>query len=593
MEKACFDDLPSYDHAVRHWTNRRRSRQLLRVAVAACLLFFGYYVFQIASNTAYDRPDTKLSVSKLHHQYATCAALNRVPNDPAGPRDVSKRWIEGTKPVLINNATVWTGEPAPGTSTEDAKAGKGYSWIKADVLLNKGLIVEISTNGISKSDLPEGCTIFDAKGRQLTAGIVDMHSHAGLGGFASLGDDVNELSDDITPYVRSLDGFDPLAPEIQWIKSGGVTTSLLLPGSGNNMGGEAYVLKLASGNSSGRAEISQEDMLADPDKNWRYMKMACGENPKRVYGKIGRGPFSRLGEAWQFRHALEQAKKHVEAQNDWCQLAEQIGPQNMQDYLPLDLEWESLGAVLRGQVRVNTHCYTVADLEAYVRHTNEFKFRVYAFHHAHQTFLVPEILKRAYGGTPAAALFADNMYYKVEAYTATEKAGKILYDNDIVPVYVSDNPVLNSQHVLFEAAKAYGNGLPYHVALAGVTSAPAALLGLGERIGKIKAGLDADVVVWDSDPLSIAATPIQVWVDGAPQFKKPVELKKQQTPPLKPNPVLANDYKRKDLQTVIFTGVSTSLMPDAAGHSEPTSRHKKKRVVVSDGIISCIGECQE
>jgi hypothetical protein len=83
----------------------------------------------------------------------------------------------------------------------------------------------------------------------------------------------------------------------------------------------------------------------------------------------------------------------------------------MQNYLPHELRWESLGAVLRGQVRVNTHCYTVKDLEAYVRLTNEFKFRVYAFHHAHQTYLVPEVLKRAYGGTPATALFADTSQF--------------------------------------------------------------------------------------------------------------------------------------------------------------------------------------
>ena len=123
---------------------------------------------------------------------------------------------------------------------------------------------------------------------------------------------------------------------------------------------------------------------------------------------IKRGPFSRLGEAWEFRHAFEQAKDHVRKQDEWCATADKIGVENMETYLPQELKWESLGAVLRGQVRVNTHCYTIPDLEAYVRLTNEFKFRVYAFHHAHQTFLIPEVLKRAWGGTPAAALFADN-----------------------------------------------------------------------------------------------------------------------------------------------------------------------------------------
>lgn len=141
--------------------------------------------------------------------------------------------------------------------------------------------------------------------------------------------------------------------------------------------------------------------------------MACGENPKRVYGKVGeRGPFSRLGEAWSFRHALEQATNYVREQDEWCAAADRLGAENMRTHLRKELEWESLGAVLRGQVRINTHCYTIADLEAFVRHTNEFKFRVYAFHHAHQTYLVPEILRQTWGGTPAAALFADNSEFR-------------------------------------------------------------------------------------------------------------------------------------------------------------------------------------
>jgi imidazolonepropionase-like amidohydrolase len=276
------------------------------------------------------------------------------------------------------------------------------------VFVDKGLIISVEPN-INPSDLPHNTEIFDAGGRQLTAGIVDMHSHAGLESFGNLQSDDNELSSDTTPYVRSLDGIDPLQPEFEYIKSGGVTTSLFLPGSGNNIGGEAFVLKFAVGPKNGRTEISQQDLLADPDKTWRYLKMACGENPKRVYGKVGeRGPFSRLGEAWEFRHALEQARSYVQEQEDWCSKADSVGVDKMDTYLRQDLQWETLGAVLRGQVRVNTHCYTIPDLEALVRHTNEFKFRIYAFHHAHQTYLVPEILKRTWGGTPAAALFADN-----------------------------------------------------------------------------------------------------------------------------------------------------------------------------------------
>ena len=581
--------LPQYADVVRPWQNRQKRRRILRLVAASCLAYFGFTVYKIASNT--EKAANILSVTRLQEDYATCSALRHVPQDPSGPRDFNERWVNGTKPVLIRNATIWVGEPVAGTSEEDARLGKGYGWITSDVLINKGIIDQV-TSDISVNNLPKDTQIFDAAGRQLTSGIVDMHSHAALSGMTNLQPDENELSSDITPYVRSFDSINPIHPEIEWIKSGGVTTSLLLPGSGNNIGGEAFVVKMAVGKESGRTEISAADMLADPDKNWRYIKMACGENPKRVYSKIGAKdrPFSRMGESWAFRHAFEQASALVKAQDDWCNAADVLGAEKMSAYLPQELEWETLGAVLRGQVRVNTHCYTIPDLEAFVDHTNEFKFRVRAFHHAHQTYLVPEILKRAWGGAPASALFADTMmYYKMEAYTASEQAGKILYENGLTPVYVSDNPVINSQHVKFEAAKAYMNGLPYHVALAGVTSAPADLLGLGERIGKIKPGFDADIVVWDSDPLSIGAAPVQVWIDGAPQFADPVVLKKSFTPPIKPDATLGDIKDRKvSMENAVFTGVSGIHLPGF----ENLLQTKNTTVVISNGAITCAGTCK-
>jgi imidazolonepropionase-like amidohydrolase len=584
MEK---EGLPQYSEVVRPWADRRRRRRVFRLVAATCLSYFAYSAYKISANT--EKPVSLLSATRLQEDFATCAALQRVPEALSSGREYNKRYVNGTKPVLIQNATVWTGEPVHGTSAEDARQGKGYAWIQSDVFIEHGLIKRVAPS-ISLADLPSDLETFNAHGRQVTAGIVDMHSHAGLGSLGGLQGDENELSSDITPYVKSLDSLDPLQPEIQWIKSGGVTTSLLLPGSGNNIGGEAFLVKLAVGKEGGRAELSQQDMLADPDHTWRYMKNACGENPKRVYGKVGeRGPFSRMGEGWEFRHAYEQARDYVKTQDDWCAAAKSVGAENMNSYLPQQLEWENLGAVLRGQVRVNTHCYTIPDLEMYVRLTNEFKFRVYAFHHAHQTYLVPDVLKRAYGGTPAAALFGDNMYYKVESYTASEQSGKILYESGITPIYVSDNPVINSQHVKHEAAKAYGYGLPYHVALAGLTSAPAELLGMGERLGKLKAGFDADVVVWDSDPLSLGAAPLQVWIDGAPQFKDPVELKKPLTSPIKPDLALAKDHNEAESdEDVVFTGVTNIRIPGLASSSELKG---PATVIVSQGKIVCAGSC--
>lgn len=184
------------------------------------------------------------------------------------------------------------------------------------------------------------------------------------------------------------------------------------------------------------------------------------------------------------------------------------------------------------------------------------------------------------------------MYYKVESYIASEQAGKVLYENDLTPIYVSDNPVLNAQHVVFEAAKGYRYGLPYHAALAGVTTAPAELLGMGERIGKIKSGFDADVVVWDSDPLSVGATPVQVWIDGTAQFPDAVELAKPFSNPMQPDMALAADIVDVPIvqADVVFTGVSQIMIPGSEQVFD--SNDRPANVVVRGGKIVCTGVCE-
>lgn len=581
---------------MRSFTKDRFAKRV-KLAGLACLAFIVYAQWtQItaSSNSQTALPSAHLSADKLQENLQVCSKLRSKPSDPIGlGRHKNARYIDGHRATLIKNATVWTGEPKAGTSAEDARKGKGFEWITADVLLEHGLIKKVGS--IDTSSVSSDTLVFDAEGRQLTTGIIDMHSHGGVDNQPELWgpEDTNEMSSDITPYVRSIDGLDPLDFQLQVIKSGGVTTSLVLPGSGNNIGGEAFVIKHAVGKADGRNETSALDMLADPDRNWRYIKMACGENPKRVYGKVGEhGPVSRLGESWEFRHAFEQAAHLVREQDDWCSAADNLGVSRMTSYLPQDLKWETLSAVLRGQVHVNTHCYTIPDLEAFVDHTNEFKFAVRAFHHAHQTYLVPEILRRAWGSSPpASALFADNMYYKAESYIGSEFAGKILYENGLTPIYVSDNPVINAQHVVFEAAKAFGYGLPYHAALASVTTAPAERLGLGERLGKIKPGYDADVVVWDSDPLSVGATPVQVWIDGTAQFENGFVLDKPKSDPLGPKaaaPITAEESI--STQDVVFYGIKKSFLEHST--NEEAASGEDHVVIVRNGKITCSGRCE-
>ena len=269
MEK---DGLPRYtpvDENGAHCPRRRRHirRSIFRLAILTCLTYTLYIHW--TWERIYGRPDVKetLTTDKLRTDYETCGRLRTVPKISKSARERNARYVDGHSAVLIRNATTWTGEPIH-------KSDDGYSWVQADVLMEYGLIKRVEP-GISESELPSDCEIYEANGRQLTSGIVDMHSHVTVDPLPSLRgwSDDNELSSDITPYVRSLDGINPLDHQLQVIKSGGVTTSLILPGSGNNMGGEAYVVKHAVGKSDGRSEISAEDMLVDPDKTWRYMKM--------------------------------------------------------------------------------------------------------------------------------------------------------------------------------------------------------------------------------------------------------------------------------------------------------------------------------
>ena len=397
-------DPPPYSPAAREtevpavialWRRRlRRCRWWTRLTFTGLLCFSYLAYLRLAPSRPFSRPEITalgLSVSRLEEDLSTCGQLRAKPVDPIGlGRKRSSRYVDGQKPTLITNATIWVGEPADG---EDLHSGASYSWITADILLEYGLVKRVEEGLQHTPDLPGDVLVYDAGGRPLTSGIIDMHSHAGVHSLPTLhgNEDVSELSTNITPYVRSIDGIQPLDQQLQVIKSGGVTTSLILPGSSNNIGGEAFVIKHAVGHGDGRNETSVTDMLADSDHTWRYMKMACGENAKRVHGKSGeRGPTSRMGESWELRHAFEKAAEVMRMQDEWCNLAGH-GIERVVGYLPYELEWEALVAVLRGKVQVHVHCYTIPDLEAFVGHSNEFQFHIGAFHHAHQAYLVPDV----------------------------------------------------------------------------------------------------------------------------------------------------------------------------------------------------------
>ncbi|CAO3608609.1 unnamed protein product [Cunninghamella blakesleeana] len=503
-----------------------------------------------------------------------CKAIKapRVENVPNEFR-VNPRGLN-TQSVLLKNAIVWDGE--------------GNVLNNVDVLLKDGTVRQVEANINADKDVK----VIDVKGHVVSPGIVDMHSHLGVDSWPELAatDDTNEMTSPVTPFVRSIDGFNPSDLAIRVVSSGGVTSALVLPGSGNLIGGEAFAFKLRPVNTT-----SNEDMLVqahiDPSKErkWRYEKHACGENAKRVYGSQGKIPSTRLGEGYLFRKAYSDAKKLLEQQDDWCFAAERTHAR-LETRFPENIELEALVAILRGDVKLNVHCYETHDLEAFIRHSLEFNFTVAAFHHALDAYRVPEILKRVPNNITIAT-FADHWGYKKEAFQASPHAPRILLDAGIPVALKSDHPVLNSQHLAFEAAKAHHYGLTEQEAFKTITSVPANAIGLGHRIGSLKVGYDADIVIWDRSPLEIGASPLQVFIDGVPLFdEKPIPdiIKQQSNEKIKMEKeiFIVNEklLSEPSSSSFVITNIGRNLLSKSKDDSV---------LVIKDGEIVCSGQCTQ
>lgn len=297
-----------------------------------------------------------------------------------------------------------------------------------------------------------------------------------------------------------------------------------------------------------------------------------------------------LGEAYVFRQSFAHAQALIRSQEDWCSAAENLAQFDQQDDnahldspFPEDLQYESLTALLRGKVKLNIHCYETHDIEAMVRHALEFNFNISSFHHALEAYRIPSILKRAKNNITIAT-FADHWGYKKEAFGASPHAPKLLFEAGIPVALKSDHPVLNSQHMAFEAAKAAHYGLPAQEAFKAITSVPAHALGLGHRVGSLKVGYDADVVIWDRSPLELGAAPLQVFVDGLPLFDEktiePVKINRNE----KQNSELVQmikkneDLPKQGSKNFILTNIGSNFLN---GNQEVSS------MMIKDGQIVC------
>jgi imidazolonepropionase-like amidohydrolase len=403
--------------------------------------------------------------------------------------------------------------PLPSTATAIVNAhildGVGGEIESGAVVLEGGHIVAIGADVAP----PDGAVIVDAGGRWVTPGIVDIHSHLGV--YPSPGDlsahqDGNEISGPVTAEVWAEHGVWPQDPGFAAALAGGVTTLHVLPGSANLFGGRGVTLR--------NVPARTVQGMKFPGAPYT-LKMACGENPKRLYGygsgaAPGGSPYSRMGNVAEYRAAWQRG---VEYRRSWRDYLSAVENGEHADAPARDLELDTLMGVLDGDILVQMHCYRADEMAQILDMAEEFGYRVSAFHHAVEAYKIPDLLQEA--GT-CAAMWADWWGFKMEAYDAVRENIPIVHAAGACATVHSDSDI-GGQRLNQEIAKALGDGrragldITKADAWSWASANPARALGIYEETGSLEIGKRADVVLWSGDPFSTYTRADLVYVDGA------------------------------------------------------------------------------
>ncbi len=388
-------------------------------------------------------------------------------------------------PTLVRNVTVFDGE---GGQVEGGS-----------VLFADGKVVAVGQN----LSAPAGASVIDGTGKWVTPGIIDIHSH--LGDYPSPAvrahSDGNEATDPVTPEVWAEHSVWPQDPGFgRALANGGVTTLEILPGSANLFGGRSVVLK--------NVYARTTQAMKFPGAPYG-LKMACGENPKRVYGARNREPSTRMGNIAVDRATWARA---VEYKRKWDKYEKEGGT-------PPDrsIAMDTLRGVLAGEIRVQNHCYRADEMANVMDMAKEFGYHVAAFHHAVEAYKIADLLK---ANDVCAAVWADWYGFKMESYDGIGENLVLLQQAGACAMIHSDDEN-GIQRLNQEVAKALSSGrhagidIPDAVAWEWLSYNPAKALGIADKTGSLKPGKMADVVLWNGNPFSVYTRPDKVWVDGA------------------------------------------------------------------------------
>ena len=395
--------------------------------------------------------------------------------------------------ILIKKASVYDGD--------------GNEFSNTDILVQEGRIVAIG------KDLPvtDDFKIIDATDKWVTPGIIDIHSHMGVypAPGVSTSSDGNEATSPVTADVWAEHSIWVQDPQYALALTGGVTSFHILPGSANLIGGRGVTVKNLQRNTINSMKF--------PDAP-HSLKMACGENPKRVYGNRGQAPSTRMGNAAGYRKSWIQAEGYL---RKLVEYEEKSDDAKELEYAPRrDLEMETLAGVLKGEILVHNHCYRAEEMATMIDIAKEFNYKITAFHHGVEAYKIADLL--AENGI-CAALWADWWGFKHEAYDMVQANIAIVDQakNGTGCAIVHSDDAIGIQHLNQEASKALSAGLRAGFdiskarAMKWITSNPAKAAGIYDQTGSLQVGKNADVVVWSKNPFSVYALAEKVIIDGA------------------------------------------------------------------------------
>jgi len=393
-----------------------------------------------------------------------------------------------SRPTVIRNVNIFT---AAGPMIRNGA-----------VLLRDGKVVAVGAT----VDAPADAVVIDGAGKYVTPGLIDTHSHLGVypapGGQAL--SDGNEATNPVTAHVWAEHSVWPQDPQFPRNLAGGVTTLQVLPGSANLIGGRSVVLKV----------VPARTVQGMKFPGAKYgLKMACGENPKRVYQS--RGPSTRMGNVAGYRAAWIQAEQYRRKWDKFNRDGEGDPPAR-------DLGMETLAEVLRGNIYVHNHCYRADEMAQMIDVAREFGYPIRSFHHGVEAYKIADLLAR---DSISASIWSDWGGFKMEALDGVRGNLAMVHQAGARAIVHSDDPS-GSQRLTQDAAKGIAAGRELGIdvsdedAIRWVTINAAWALGLHDRIGSLEPGKNADVVLWSGHPFSVYTRAEKVWVDGALMFDR-------------------------------------------------------------------------